>query len=221
MFSEPLTGQEKIGRAEKQNPVRAGAGTPFNRKQPLMLPDRWKTPRKKIFILLVLFLSAGSFSWAQPFSENLEMVWKNRQLQIKAQDVDLKLVLSRLARVTHISIRFPASLQKKVTLERSRMSMVQALEILLRGIDHVVVYSGPNAKKARVNEVLVLTTAKAKRPRPGNPVDNRLKRQIKSYQRQMDSLKLRLSKIDENSRQGKQIQRNISRLEKRLQQVQD
>lgn len=182
-----------------------------------MRKDHWKYPR--IFIFVALLMAGKSIVWGQPLSENLEMAWKNRRLQIKAENADLKQVLSRLAHTAHISIHYPASLQKKITLERSRISLEQALERLLKGTSYVVVYSGPNAKDARVNEVLVMETA-GNRRKPGGPVENHLKKQIQSYLRQINALRLRLSKIDGNSNQGRQIQRNISRLEKTIQRIQ-
>lgn len=55
------------------------------------------------------------------------------------------------------------------------------------------------------------------RSRLSKSAEARITRQIKSYERQLTSLKNNLSKMDANSRRGKNYVTRIERLEKRIQ----
>ena len=178
-----------------------------------------------ICVGLAMLLGADSIAWAQSSADELEMAWNHRELKIKARNADLKLVLSRLAETAGISIRYPESLEREITLDKRRISMDQALDILLKGLNHIVIYSGPDAGGARIDEVLVLEDPGKARsglpPRTGTSSAKRQSRLLASYLRQMNSLKQRLAKVDENSSRGKRYQSSIERLEKDIQRIKD
>jgi hypothetical protein len=164
-------------------------------------------------------LAVCRLSHAQDSSLALNISQDDRSLQIVAEGADLKKVLSALASAANIAITYPIALDKKVFLDKRGLSVGEALRLLLKGMNHVIIYSGPSSKKANVKKVLVLGK-KTKR----QPISQRKARQLnqrkKAYQRQIESLKRRLAKLDPNSQRGKRYLNRINRLESSIEGLQ-
>jgi hypothetical protein len=167
--------------------------------------------------VLILFQMAapGIVQCLQASSLNLSLNKGQRLLQIEARDVDLKEIFSKLAETAHITIEYPVSLQKTVTIKRSDISISDALKEMLKGINHVIFYSGSRSNKARVSKVLVLSESEPRKPLSIR--GKRLARRIQSYRKQIDSYRRRLSEVDPNSIRGKRYSNRIRRLEKSIQ----
>jgi hypothetical protein len=73
---------------------------------------------------------------------------------------------------------------------------------MLKAMNHVIIYSGPSSKKANVIKVLVLGK-KTKRQSISQRKARQLNQRIKACQRQIESLKRRLAKLDPNNQLGK------------------
>ncbi|MGD8701096.1 MAG: hypothetical protein PVG51_02020 [Desulfosarcina sp.] len=174
-----------------------------------------KSAKLLIFIIILHLTIAHCLSCAQSVDDKLKIEYQNRSLNIVAKNIDIKRVLLELGNATKISIVYRADLQKKVSIEKHGIQVSEALKGLLKGINHIVIYSGFDPNKAKIEEVYVLN--RAERRRPTSAREKQLAARIKTYQRQINSLKRRLSKIDANSRQGKRYLRSIQNLEKRIQ----
>jgi hypothetical protein len=169
------------------------------------------------FLILLQATATGVVRCVQASSLNLSLDKDNRLLQIEARNVDLEEVFSRLAETANITIEYPASLQKKVTMDRSGISIADALQEMLKGINHVIFYSGARSNKARISKVLVLGE-----PEPRKPISAREKRlagRIQSYQKRIENFRRRLSSVDANSSRGKRYSNQIRRLEKNIQRL--
>lgn len=175
------------------------------------------------FILMAVIVYQLStvcrLSYAQGSSIELHIREDDRSLQIVAEGADIKNVLSELAIAANIAITYPVSLEKRITMDKRGLSVSGALKVLLKGINHVILYSGPTSKKAKVEKVLVLRK-KTKRQPISRRKERVLNRRIKAYQRQIDSLKRRLASLDANSQQGKRYLNRINRLENNVERLQ-
>ena len=194
-----------------------------------------------IFVFLTLLLTtANSSLYAESTNQNILISYKENVLSIWAKDADLKKVLFELAEETNINVRLPLSLDKKITINRSGISLSEGLEDILKHLNYVIFYSGIKNNKPLISKVIVFPTSKisttltvgeiqstnreeqsanreeqsANREEQSTNREEQSANKIKYYEKQIESLKKRLSKIDENSRRGKQYSRQIKRLEK-------
>ncbi|MEA1947700.1 MAG: hypothetical protein U9N83_10425 [Thermodesulfobacteriota bacterium] len=138
-------------------------------------------------------------------------------LTISAQDADLKNVLLKLADKTGIYVRFPNSLKKQITIRISGLSLNEALSRILKGMNYAVIYSGSRKNRSIVSEVLVYNNSKRSRISSRAKLRERqLSHRIRYYERRLESMKKKLSKVNKNSRQGKRYLRQIRSYENTL-----
>jgi hypothetical protein len=187
-----------------------------------------------IFIFLILLLTtANSSLYAESTNQNILITYKENVLSISAKDADLKKVLFELAEETSIDIRLPLSLDKKITINRSGISLNEGLKDILRHLNYIILYSGIKDNKLLISKVIIFPKSKISTTLPDGKIqqtnseipsatredssatrEDSLATRIKFYERQIESLKQRLSKIDENSRLGRKYSRQIKRFEK-------
>ena len=168
-------------------------------------------------VLLTHLVLVTHIGYAQTSPQKLSITYDNRLVTISATNADLKAVLLEFADVTNTYIKFPASLKKKITIHKEEISLKEALRILLRGLNHAIIYSVNSANNVVISRVRVFSEVNNNTSSPSKSSETRIARQIKSYQRQLASLKNNLSKVDADSRRGKTYVRRIERLEKRIQ----
>ena len=194
-----------------------------------------------IFVFLILLLtSANSSLYAESTNQNILITYKENVLSIRTKDADLKKVLFELADETNIDIQLPLSLDKKITINRSGISLNEGLKDILKDLNYIILYSGIEDNNVLISKVIIfqksntsttlpdgkiqqtnseIPSTKNEEPsatREGSSVtrEDSLAARIKFYERQIESLKQRLTKIDENSRLGRKYSRHIKRFEK-------
>ena len=194
-----------------------------------------------IFVFLILLLtSANSSLYAERTNQNILITYKENVLSIRAKDADLKKVLFELADETNIDIQLPLSLDKKITINRSGISLNEGLKDILKDLNYIILYSGIEDNNVLISKVIIfqksntsttlpdgkiqqtnseIPSTKNEEPsatREGSSVtrEDSLAARIKFYERQIESLKQRLTKIDENSRLGRKYSSQIKRFEK-------
>jgi hypothetical protein len=185
-----------------------------------------ETGARLIFVCLVFLLTtANSSLYAESTNQNIRISYKDNVLSIWAKDADLKKVLVELAYETNIDVRLPLSLDKKISINRSGISLSEGLEDILKHLDYVILYSGIKNNNPLISKVIVfqkskisttLTDGETEQANSEIQSTDREKHSanIKFYERQIESLKERLSKMDENSSRGKKYSERIKRLEK-------
>lgn len=170
-----------------------------------------------LLIFLIHLIIAGPLSHAQSTYQKPIISYKNNLLTLSAKDADLKNVLFRLADKTHIHIRFPDILNRKITIKKRGISLREALHRLLKGLNYAVIYSGPSKNRSLISEVFVFK--KSSRPGPLTGAERRIVNRLRAYENRMESLNRNLSTIDQNSRRGKSLMRQIRILEKSIQRL--
>ncbi|RZB37264.1 MAG: hypothetical protein SRB2_01346 [Desulfobacteraceae bacterium Eth-SRB2] len=171
----------------------------------------------ELFIFLIYFTSVNSLIYAQSPNLKLRIDCKNNLLTISAQDADLKKVLLKLADKTGVYVRFPNSLKKQITIRISGLSLKETLSRLLKGMNYAIIYSGSRKNRAIVSEVLVYNKSKRSRTSSrSRPREKQMASRIRYYERRLESLKKKLSRVNKNSRQGKRYLRQISSYENTL-----
>ena len=194
-----------------------------------------------IFVFLILLLtSANSSLYAESTNQNILITYKENVLSIRAKDADLKKVLFELADETNIDIQLPLSLDKKITINRSGISLNEGLKDILKDLNYIILYSGIKDNKLLISKVIIFQNSNVSTTLPDGKIqqtnseipstenekpsatrenssvtrEDSLAARIKFYERQIESLKQRLTKIDENSRLGRKYSRQIKRFEK-------
>jgi hypothetical protein len=177
--------------------------------------------RKVRFLLLLIFMTylttVNCLSHAQSPNQKLSITYNNNLLTISAEDADLQNVLLKLADKANIYVRFPASLKKKITIIKKEISLRDALKRILKGLNYAVIYSGPDKNQTSISKVLVFKESKKSRQQSAN--ETRIANRIRGYERQIESLKRNLSRIDENSGRARIYQRRIMAIEKRIERL--
>ena len=194
---------------------------------PLILKRLKEAGARLIFVFLVLLMTTANSSLnAESTNQNILISYKENVLSIRAKDADLRKVLFELADETNINVRLPLSLDKKISINRSGISLSEGLEDILKDLDYVILYSGIKNNKPLISKVIVFPNSKisttltdgetqqANSERQSTDREKQSANNIIFYERQIESLKERLSKIDENSRRGKKYSERIKRLEK-------
>jgi type II secretory pathway component GspD/PulD (secretin) len=183
-------------------------------------PIRLYTNKNKVlqlFIFLIYFTSVNSSIYAQTSNIRLRIDYKNNLLTVSAQDADIKNVLLNIADKTGVYFRFPSSLKKQITIRISDLSLEKTLSRLLKGMNYAVIYSGSRKNRAIVSEVFVFKKLERSRISSRARVRERqLSHRIRYYERRLESLKKKLSKVSKNSRQGKSYVRQIRSYENTL-----
>jgi hypothetical protein len=172
------------------------------------------------FITLLQPAMTRQFAYARDYSSSLQISYKNNQLNISARDVDIKKILLQLAAIADIYIRFPASIEKQITVNRRGISLKKALQSLLRGFNHVIVYRRIDDDRSRIEVDKVFVFPKSRRNRRRSIARSRTAYRIKSYERRIETLKKRLLKIDPNSSRGKNYARRIQFMQERIDDLQ-
>jgi type II secretory pathway component GspD/PulD (secretin) len=171
----------------------------------------------QFFIFLIYFTSVNSSIYAQTSNITLRIDYKNNLLTVSAQNADLKNILLKISDKTGVYVRFPSSLKKQITIRMSGLSLKETLSRLLKGINYALVYSGSRKNRAIVSEVFVFKKLERSRISSRARVRERqLSHRIRYYERRLESLKKKLSKVNKNSRRGKSYLRQIRSYENSL-----
>ncbi len=156
----------------------------------------------------------ASLSHSQTFNPNLHIDYKNNLLSLSVQKADLKDVLLELSAKTGIYVKFPSSLKKQITTKMFHVSLNKALSKILKGTNHVIIYSGSGKNQAVVSKVFVYTKAKRSMI-SGRSIqqENIIASRISTYEKRVQLMNKKLSQIDKNSRLGKRYSKQISAYE--------
>lgn len=176
------------------------------------------------FIIAILAIIAcqtatcNRLAWAGNSDLKLKISRDGRSLEIVSVQADIKAVLAELSQAANLAISYPTTLEKKITLNRAGLSIGETLEVVLRGINHVILYSGPSRKTARIKKVFVLNKKARRRPISRHK-ERQLNRRIQTYRHRINSLKRRLADMEPTSPQGRRYQNRISRLKRTLERL--
>lgn len=169
-------------------------------------------------ILLLGLTCTGGISTARGADQALQINYQNNMLSVVARNADLKRILLKIADKTGIYVKFPRDLNTDITLSRSGASLKAVLKNILKGWNYAIVYSGPNRKEAEIAEVLIFSK---KQPTSVSRAQARNATRIKNYQRQIDTIRQRMTRVDPDSSRGKNYSRQIQRLEKIIERLEE
>lgn len=164
----------------------------------------------QLFTVIIYFTFVISLSYAQTFKQNLLIEYKNNLLTISAQNADLKNVLLKLAKETNIMVRFPDSLEKKITIKLSKHSLNEALSRILKGLNHAIIYSASKKNRTIVSEVLVYNKSEiSKISNRSKPRNQNIARRIRLYENRLKTLNER---FDDGSASRKEKKRYLKQI---------
>ncbi|MFO7739469.1 MAG: hypothetical protein R6V46_13400 [Desulfatiglandaceae bacterium] len=195
--------------------------TLFNRKGRFIMIPKMKK-RFNIFLLFAFFGLLTPLTHAQDNRAEYRIGYDDGLLTISAKEANLKRILTHIAVEADILVKFPQNLSRQVTLTLSGVPLGKALRQLLRGENYAFIYEGSD-----ISEVYVAPKSSAQ-SRSTNDArlrsrEDRIRASIERYEKRLETLKNRMAQVDENSRQGKVLirqmrstEKTIERLSKRL-----
>ena len=176
----------------------------------------------QLFIVIIYFTFVISLSYAQTFKQNLRIEYNKKLITISAKNADLKNVLLKLAKKTNIMVRFPDSLEKKITIKLSKHSLNEALSRILKGLNHAIIYSASKKNRTVVSEVLVYNKSVSykvsNRSKPRGRKINR-SRLLKSLERRLKNLNKKYSLGNISSSQRERYLKQIRAYENKIEQL--
>jgi hypothetical protein len=176
----------------------------------------------QLFIVIIYFTFVISLSSAQTFKQNLRIEYNKNLITISAQNADLKNVLLKLAKKTNIMVRFPDSLEKKITIKLSKHSLNEALSRILKGLNHAIIYSASKKNRTVVSEVLVYNKSVSykvsNRSKPRGRKINR-SRLLKSLERRLKNLNKKYSLGNISSSQRERYLKQIRAYENKIEEL--
>jgi hypothetical protein len=176
----------------------------------------------QLFIVIIYFTFVISLSSAQTFKQNLRIEYNKNLITISAQNADLKNVLLKLAKKTNIMVRFPDSLEKKITIKLSKQSLNEALSRILKGLNHAIIYSASKKNRTVVSEVLVYNKSVSykvsNRSKPRGRKINR-SRLLKSLERRLKNLNKKYSLGNISSSQRERYLKQIRAYENKIEEL--
>ena len=175
-----------------------------------------------LFAWLLLSLPAADRLLAQGAPQGLQINYRDQLLSISARNVDIKDFLTGLSEKAHITIEFPASLKKNITLNRENISLRGFLSNFLRNMNHVIIYSGSDPENSRISEVHIYpgsTTSRSSISSSSYPYTGpkgEIRRRIDTYKKIVERLRSRLSGEGENGSHSAVYLNRIHRYEERI-----
>lgn len=167
-----------------------------------------------LFVLLNPLIIANPVLYAQSSNENIHLTYKNRLLTISVKSADIKDILLKLSEKTNTHVTFPESLKGQITINKKEVTFREVLKSLLKGLNYAIIYSATNNNKVTISEVRVFSASQ--KSRPSERAEARITRRFRAYERQIESLRDKLSSVDVNSRRGKSYLNRIQRIEEMI-----
>ena len=194
----------------------------YNRAAPQILRGKGRLAWLFFITCLFLFSQATGRLFAQNISQGLQINYRDELLSISARNVDIKDFFTKLAEKTNITIEYPESLEKQITLERADISLKRFLSNFLRNMSYVVIYSGSGEENSRIAEVRVYpksTVSYSSRPTSSNRSRDRIRQRIDSYRKIVEKLRNSLSGAGQNGSRRQVYLNRIRRYEDRIEKL--
>jgi hypothetical protein len=96
---------------------------------------------RKILYFLIVLLWPLSLASAEVRDQKLYVAYDRGLLSVSLENAELEEVLEVIGEKTGISIRSPEDLNKSITINFDRLPLEEGLYRILRGIDHVLIFS--------------------------------------------------------------------------------
>lgn len=184
-----------------------------------------------ILLFPVLLILLAPVSAVQAAAGDIQVSYQDQLLTLKAQEVDIKTILLRISDETGVFVRFPKTIEKQVSVELTDTPLAKALKKLLRGLNHAIIYTSFKKNQgARVAQVHVFKEAKGGSARTysssnssssGNRGQAIVARRIENYEKRIESLNARLSRLDADSPQAKRYTRQIQSYQRTLERLRE
>jgi hypothetical protein len=158
--------------------------------------------------------TASQVSFAGSSARDIDISYVGNRLTLSAKEADLETVLMAPVDSANFYTEVPISLFERTTINLTNFPLKEAIDRLLTGLNHLIIYSGTDKSHSSISEVYVLP--KIKRSKRLHGREKWLARRMAGYQKQIESLNRKLSNIDQNSRHGKIYLRRIKLLNKQI-----
>jgi predicted RNase H-like nuclease (RuvC/YqgF family) len=174
--------------------------------------------------LFAFFVCIPSSTHAQSSGQSFRIVYDNGLFTLSAENADLTRMLTQIAQRTDIHVHFPKNLTKQITITLSGVSLKKALRRLLKDEDYALLYSvSRKDKPAAISEVYVLPKSTGpslsrqhERPKGREEV---IRASIARYEKRLETLKNRMTTVDEGSRRDRLIGNQIRSTEKTIEKL--
>ena len=157
----------------------------------------------------------GILMFGSVFAQDYRIVCYKGMISLSADKTDIKTILWGISKEANIFIKFPKALQKQITMKLSNVSVKNALKRLLSGQDYAIIYSASKKNnRDSISKVYVLPEKWGPKKPAGPQVRSRQSNVIRNYNRRLDALRNRLTKVSRGSAAERRILRQIQSIEK-------
>jgi hypothetical protein len=200
----------------------------------------------KVLYLLMVLLWLLSLASTEARAQRPYVAYDQGLLSVSLENAELQEVLEVIE--TGISVRLPENLSESITVNFDRLPLEKGLNLILRDINHALIFSSSKTGKETVSGVYIpsdkVTAKRApgtirsvpKRTRPEDEGEDNLDEEeilgnvreytveqeedavLDSYERELDLLEQQIEMVGEDSPQGKAIMSRIQRLETKIEQ---
>ena len=172
-----------------------------------------------ILVLAGMLLTVKLAAAQQP-DPTVKIDYRDRLLSLSAENVDITEIFRHLAAETGITISFPATMQKKISIQIIEETLPDTLRKLLIGLNHSIVYSttvAPPHEFAQATRVYVFGKAAGSRSNSrSSSTQRRLAQKIQHYERRILYLKKAMEGIHPNSVRYERYSKRLKRYENLL-----
>lgn len=176
----------------------------------------------KVLCLFAFFVSVTSLTHAQNSNKKYRINYDKGLLSLSAKKANLEMLLTDLSKKTGIPFRLPKKLKSQITIRLSNVPLRKGLRRLLKDQNYALIYKG-----SAISEVYIVAKSSgrsiSRNYKRSRAQEERIRASLKRYEKRLETLKDRMTAVNEDSRRGKIIMRQIhstkkiiERLHKRL-----
>ncbi|MFH1931738.1 MAG: hypothetical protein ABIN18_09150 [Pseudomonadota bacterium] len=167
----------------------------------------------KVLCLFAFFVSVISLTHAQNSSQQYRINYDKGLLSLSAKKANLEMLLTDLSKKTGIPFRFPRNLKNQITIRLSNVPLRKGLRRLLKDQNYALIYKG-----SAISEVYIVPKSRgrsiSRNYKRSRVQEERIRASLKRYEKRLETLKDRMTAVNEDSRRGRIIMKQIHSTEK-------
>ena len=177
------------------------------------------------YFIWAFFICGSILNHSNTFAQDYRINYDDGVISLSANKADIKTILSDISNKTSVVIQYPKALEKQITLKLSNVSIRDALSRVLKGQDYAIIYTASKQHHNHsISKVYVLPEQYGNRKPTRNQTRgrqaNRIERTIGNYERRLGTLRNRLARVSQRSREGMRILNQIQSIEKTIERLQ-
>ena len=172
--------------------------------------------------IVAVCLCGGILMFENAFAQDYRIVYDKGMISLSADKTDIKTILWGISKEANIFIKFPKVLQKQITIKLSNVSVKNVLKRFLSGQDYAIIYSASKKNnRDSISKVYVLPEQWGHKQPAGSPSPGRRSNAVRNYNRRLDALRNRLTRVGRGSAAERRILSQIQSIQKTVERLEN